>query len=111
MTNRLEGEKTLMRIFIGESDRWQHQPLYAALLEFFRREGFAGATVLKGVAGFGAASVLHTDHLLCLSQDLPLVIEVVDDNEKIEAIMPKLDEMLLGGMITLEKARVIRYAK
>jgi len=111
MTNRLEGERTLMRIFIGESDRWHHQPLYEALIERFRREGFAGATVLKGVAGFGAASVLHTDRLLCLSQDLPLVIEVVDTDEKIEAILPELDEMLQGGMVTLEKARVIRYTK
>lgn len=111
MTHRLEGEQTLMRIFIGESDRWHHQPLYEALVEFFRREGFAGATVLKGVSGFGATSVLHTDRLLCLSQDLPLVIEVVDTGEKIEKILPRLDEMLQGGMITLEKARVIRYTK
>jgi uncharacterized protein len=111
MTHRLEGERTLMRIFIGESDRWHHQPLYEALVELFRREDFAGATVLKGAAGFGAASVLHTDRLLCLSQDLPLVIEVVDTEEKIEKILPKLDEMLQGGMITLEKARVIRYTK
>ena len=111
MTNRLEGERTLMRIFIGESDRWHHQPLYEAVVELFRREGFAGATVLKGVAGFGAASVLHTDRLLCLSQDLPLVIEVVDTEKKIEKILPRLDEMLQGGMITLEKARVIRYTK
>jgi PII-like signaling protein len=111
MTHRLEGERTLMRIFIGESDRWHHQPLYEALVELFRREGFAGATVLKGVAGFGAASVLHTDRLLCLSQDLPVVIEVVDTEEKIATILPELDEMLQGGMVTLEKARVIRYAK
>lgn len=108
---RLEGEQVLMRVFIGESDRWGKQPLYEALLELFRQEGFAGATVLKGVAGFGATSVLHTDRLLCLSQDLPLVIEVVDTEEKIEAILPHLDEMLQGGMVTLEKARVIRYTK
>lgn len=107
----LEGEQVLMRIFIGESDRWENRPLYKALLELFRKEGFAGATVLRGVAGFGATSVLHTDSLLCLSQDLPLVLEVVDNEEKIEEILPRLDEMLRGGMVTLEKARVIRYSK
>lgn len=107
----LDGEQTLMRIFVGESDRWHNQPLYEALVELFRREEFAGATVLKGVSGFGATSVVHTDRLLCLSQDLPLVIEVVDTQEKIEAILPRLDEMLQGGLVTLEKARVIRYSK
>ena len=107
----LEGEQVLMRIFIGESDRWENRPLYKALLELFRQEGFAGATVLRGVAGFGANSVLHTDSLLCLSQDLPLVLEVVDNEEKVDEILPRLDEMLQGGMVTLEKARVIRYAK
>lgn len=106
---KLEGEQTLMRIFIGESDRYQKRPLHEVLVELFRKEGFAGATVLKGVAGFGANSMLHTDRLLCLSRDLPLVIEVVDHEEKIEKIIPSLDEMLKGGMITLEKARVIRY--
>lgn len=107
----LEGEQVLMRIFVGESDRWENRPLHVALVELLRREGFAGATVLRGVAGFGANSVLHTDSLLSLSQDLPLVIEVVDTEEKIEMILPRLDEMLSGGMVTLEKARVIRYAK
>ncbi|MCW8860568.1 MAG: DUF190 domain-containing protein [Deltaproteobacteria bacterium] len=106
---RLEGEQSLMRIFIGESDRYQNRPLHEVLLELFRKQGFAGATVLKGVAGFGAKSVLHTDRLLCLSHDLPLVIEVVDSEERIEKIIPQLDDMLQGGMITLEKARVIRY--
>ncbi|MFK5927392.1 MAG: DUF190 domain-containing protein [Desulfuromusa sp.] len=106
---RLDGEQSLMRVFIGESDRHQNKPLYKVLLELFRKNGFAGATVLRGVAGFGANSVLHTDRLLCLSQDLPLVIEVVDSEEKIESIIPQLDEMLQGGMITLEKARVICY--
>lgn len=109
--HRLDGEQSLMRIFIGESDRYQNRPLYKYLVDFFRKEGFAGATVLKGVAGFGANSVLHTDGLLCLSQDLPVIIEVVDNEEKIEKIIPQLDDMLQGGMITLEKARVIRYKK
>lgn len=105
------GERTLMRIFIGESDRWHHKPLHTALVDLFRREGFAGATVLRGVSGFGASSVLHTDHLLTLSQDLPLVIEVVDDEEKFDKIMPTLDEMLQGGLVTMEKIRVLRYCR
>ena len=107
---RLEGEQTLMRIFVGESDRWQKRPLYEALVELFREEGFAGATVLKGAMGFGAKSIMHTDKLLRLSADLPVVIEVVESQERIDAILPRLDGMLRGGMITLEKARVIRYS-
>ena len=103
------GEKTLMRIFISEADRHKGQSLYKVLLEMFRAQGFAGCTVLKGVAGFGAHSVVHTDQLLRLSTELPLVIEVVDDEEKIQQIIPQLDEIMQGGMITLEKARVIRY--
>ncbi|PLX76390.1 MAG: hypothetical protein C0615_06825 [Desulfuromonas sp.] len=106
---KMEGEQTLMRIFIGESDRWERQPLYEALVELFRNEGLAGATVLKGAAGFGASSVTHTDKLLRLSNDLPVVIEVVDSKEKIDAVLPKIDNMFSGGMITLEKAHVIRY--
>lgn len=109
--SHLEGDQLLMRIFIGESDRWQNRSLSKALVELFRRENFAGVTVLRGVTGYGANSVLHTDSLLCLSQDLPLVIEVVDTEEKIESILPRLDDMLQGGMVTLEKARVIRYSK
>lgn len=106
---KLDGDQTLMRIFIGENDRFQGQPLYEALLELFRAEGLAGATVLRGVAGFGASSVLHTDKLLRLSNNLPLVIEVVDSEPNIEAVLPKIDGMFTGGLITLEKARVIRY--
>ena len=103
------GEKVLMRIFIGEGDKDGHRPLYETLVELFRREGFAGATVLKGAGGFGAHSVYHTDKLLRLSKDLPVIIEVVDAQEKIDAVMPQLDAKMSGGMITLEKARVIRY--
>lgn len=106
---RLVGDNTLMRIFIGESDRHGHRPLYEALLEMFREEGLAGATVLRGVAGFGARSVFHTDKLLRLSTDLPLVVEVVDAQEKLDRVMPRIDGMMSGGMITLEKATVIRY--
>ena len=105
----LTGEQVLMRIFIGESDKRGHIPLYEALVELFRKEGFAGAAVLRGVAGFGAHSVYHTDKLLRLSMDLPIVVEVVESQERIDGVMPKIDEMMSGGMITLEKATVIRY--
>ena len=106
---KLIGENILMRIFIGESDRFEHKPLYEALVELLRKEGFAGATVLRGVSGFGAHSVYHTQKLLDLSADLPLIVEVIDTQEKIDAIMPRIDAMMGGGMITLEKATVIRY--
>lgn len=108
---KLEGEQTLMRIFIGESDRWKTKSLHEALVEMFRQEGFAGATVVKGIMGFGCHSVTHTDKLLRFSADLPVIVEVVDTPDKIEAIMPRIDSMMEGGMITLEKAHVIRYRK
>lgn len=107
---KLVGENILMRIFIGESDRHGHRPLYEVLVELLRKEGFAGATVLKGVSGFGAHSVYHTQKLLDLSADLPLIVEVVDSQEKIDAVMPCIDEMMGGGMITLEKVSVVRYS-
>ncbi len=106
---RFEGERTLMRIHIGESDRWQGSPLYEGLIKLFRREGFSGVTALRGVAGYGSASRLHTDKILRLSQDLPIVLEVIEDSERVEHILPKLDEMVGGGLITLEKVRVILY--
>ena len=107
--SKLIGEQQLMRIFIGESDRHGSQPLYEALVELLRKEGCAGATVLRGICGFGANRVYHTQKLLDLSADLPMVIEVVDSQEKISAVMPQIDAMMVGGMITLEKATVIRY--
>lgn len=106
---KFSGEKILMRIFIGEGDKHGHRPLYEALVELFRREGFAGATVLRGIAGFGASSVYHTDKLLRLSSDLPIIVEVVDSQERLDAIMSQIDDMMNGGMITLEKAMVIHY--
>ncbi|HSD86491.1 MAG TPA: DUF190 domain-containing protein [Kofleriaceae bacterium] len=105
----LDGEQILVRIFIGESDKWHHTPLYRALLERLRKEGFAGATVTHGIAGFGAHSVVHTTHLLDLSSDLPVVIEVVDDQQHCDKLVEILDEMLDGGMVTMEKVRVLRY--
>ena len=107
----LDGQQTLVRIFIGDADTWHHQPLYRALLERLRREGFAGATLLHGVAGFGAASVIHTSRIVDLSADLPVVIEVVDDDEHVQKLLPILDEMITGGaLVTLEKVHVVRYA-
>ena len=109
MPHRFKGERTLMRIFIGESDKYHGKPLYEALLEKLRAKGLAGATVLRGVAGFGASSVMHTDKVLRLSLDLPLIIEVVETEEAIQAILPELDAMIGGGLVTLERARVILY--
>lgn len=106
----LDGQQVLMRIFIGEADRYGNKPLYQALVELFRREGVAGATVLRGTMGFGAKSHLHTANLLRLSQDLPVVIEVVDTQEHIDGLLPRLDEMVREGLITMEKVRVVRYA-
>ncbi|MGA7615946.1 MAG: DUF190 domain-containing protein [Thermoanaerobaculia bacterium] len=105
----LDGEQVLVRVFIGESDRWHHQPLSTALLERLRREGFAGATVFHGVAGFGAHSVLHTSNILRLSEDLPVVIEIVDSSEHIDRLLPILDEMVTEGLVTMEKVRVVKY--
>jgi len=106
---RLEGERTLMRIHIGEADRWHGKLLYQAIIELFRREGFAGVTVLRGVGGYGSSSRYHTDKILRLSQDLPIIIEVVEYAERIDQVLPKLDEMVDGGLVTLEKAHVILY--
>ena len=106
---KFEGERTLMRIHIGESDKWHGKPLYEAIVEMLRKERFSGVTVLRGVAGFGGSSVYHTDKILRLSQDLPIILEVVESAERIESILPRLDEMVEGGLITLEKVRVILY--
>jgi uncharacterized protein len=106
---KFEGERTLMRIHIGESDKWHGKPLYEAIVELLRKEQFSGVTVLRGVAGYGGSSVYHTDKILRLSQDLPIVLEVVEYTDRIEQILPRLDEMVEGGLITLEKVRVILY--
>lgn len=110
MMRILDGEQNLMRIFIGEGDKHDQQPLYRALVELLRREKLAGATVLRGVLGFGAKSHLHTAHLLRLSQDLPMVIEVVETQENIDRVLPQIDGMVGEGLITMEKVRVLRYA-
>ena len=106
---RLEGDGTLLRIFVGESDRWRGKPLYEAVVERARADGIAGATVVRGIEGFGARSVVHTSRILRLSEDLPVVIEIVDQTERIDAFLPVLDEMIGEGLVTTERVRVIAY--
>ena len=106
---RLEGEGKLLRLFIGESDTWHGRPLYQAIVERVRKEGLAGATVLRGLEGFGADSRLHTSRILRLSEDLPVVIEIVDTPEQIDRVVPILDEMVGEGMLTLERVQIVSY--
>jgi len=106
----LNGEQVMARIFIGESDKWHHVPLYRALVERLRKEGFAGATVLRGIEGFGARSVVHTANILDLSSDLPVIIEVVDTEEQMKRLVPIVDEMIHEGLVTLQRVEVLRYA-
>src|SRR6266542_3130656 len=102
-------EAMLLRIFIGESDRWEHKPLYEAIVLKARETHLAGATVLRGPMGFGKSSRLHTAKILRLSTDLPIVIEIVDSPEKINAFLPTLETMLGGGLVTLETVKVLQY--
>ncbi len=105
----LDGDQVMVRIFIGEADQWHHQSLYQAVLERLKKEGFAGATVFRGIAGFGARSVMHTTHILRLSEDLPVVIEVVDTQEHLDRLLPILDDMITEGLVTMEKVHVVKY--
>jgi PII-like signaling protein len=105
----LKGERVLMRIHIGERDRYRGKPLYAAIVELLRKKQYSGATVFRGIMGFGATSTVHTDRIEVLSMDLPVVVECVETSERIDAILPELDEMIGGGLITLERANVIVY--
>lgn len=102
-------EGYLLRVFIGESDKSGHRPLYEEIVLKAREAGLAGATVLRGVMGFGKNSILHTAKILHLSEDLPMVVEIVDSLEKVEAFVPMLDEMIKDGLVTIEKVRVIHY--
>jgi PII-like signaling protein len=106
---KLPSEAELLRIFIGESDHYGGRPLYEAIVQEARSRGMAGATVLRGLMGFGAHSRLHTAKILRLSEDLPIVVEIVDTPEKIAELLPKLDEMIGEGLVTLERVRVIAY--
>jgi PII-like signaling protein len=106
---KIEGTAKLVRIFLGESDRWKGQPLYVAVVEEMRKSGLAGATVFKGILGFGAHSVVHAARIVDLSSDLPIVIELVDSEEKVAAFLPTLDRMVTEGLVTLEKIDVIAY--
>ena len=106
---RIEGEGKLVRIFIGESDTWHGKPLYQAIVERVRAEGLAGATVVRGIEGFGADSRIHTSRILRLSEDLPIVIEIVDTPERIDSVLPLLDEMVAEGMVTVERVQIIAY--
>jgi uncharacterized protein len=106
---KLEGRGKLLRIFIGESDSWHGKPLYQAIVELAHREGLAGATVIRGIEGFGADSRIHTARILRLSEDLPVVVEIVDTEENISRVLPALDEMVTEGLVTLESVDVIAY--
>ena len=106
---KLEGRGKLLRIYVGESDTWQGKPLYQAIVERARAEGLAGATVIRGIEGFGRTSRLHTARILRLSEDLPVLIEIVDTEERITAILPTLDEMIGEGLVTLEAVEIVAY--
>lgn len=106
---KIEGSGKLLRIFVGESDRWGRQPLYTAIVEAARKAGVAGATVFKGVEGYGGHSVVHAARVFDLSSDLPILIEIVDTEERVRAFLPQLDEMVKEGMVTLETVEIIAY--
>jgi PII-like signaling protein len=102
-------DEYLLRIFVGESDRYDHRPLYEAIVLKARETGLAGATVLRGVMGFGKNSILHTAKILRLSEDLPMVVEILDGQEKVEGFLPLLDQMISDGLVTIEKVNAIHY--
>lgn len=112
---RIAGEGKLLRIFLGESDRWRGRPLYEVIVLRARELGLAGATVWRGIAGYGARSRIHTSKILRLSEDLPILIEIVDSEEKVRAFLGDLDSLMEeaggGGLVTLEKAEIIRYSQ
>ena len=105
----IEGPALLVRIYIGEADHHDGKPLYQVIVAFLRERGLAGATVIRGIEGFGANAHLHTSRLLRLSEDLPILVEVVDEEDRIRAVLPELDQMVGDGLITLEKVEVLAY--
>jgi len=106
---KIDGPALRLRIHCGEADQWQGRPLYEAIVHLLRDRGIAGATVLRGIEGFGRAARIHTTRILRLSEDLPIVIEVVDQEDRLRAIMPELERMLADGLITAEPVEVIAY--
>lgn len=106
---KISGAAKLVRIYVGESDQWHGQPLYMAIVERARQQGLAGATVTRGIEGFGAHSRIHSAHILRLSEDLPVKIELVDQEERVRAFLPLLDEMVVEGLITIQDTEIIKY--
>lgn len=106
---KIEGEGQLLRIYVGESDQWKGKPLFQAIVETVKKEGLAGCTVIRGIEGFGASSRIHTARILRLSEDLPVLIEIADKTDRIQKIIPILDNMVQEGLITLEKVHIIKY--
>jgi uncharacterized protein len=106
---KLKGAATRLTIFVGEDDQWHHKPVYTEIVHRAHRQGLAGASVLRGIEGFGASSRIHTTRLLSLSEDLPVVIVIVDAEEKINAFLPQLDELVTEGLVIIDPVEVIRY--
>ena len=106
---KIEGEAQRIRVYIGESDHWHGKPLFAAIVERCRQEGLAGATVLRGIEGYGAHTRIHTARILRLAEDLPVVVDIIDRAERIERLLPILDEMVSEGLITVENIRIVKY--
>ncbi|MBQ1088876.1 MULTISPECIES: DUF190 domain-containing protein [Streptomyces] len=106
---RLTGRALRVTVFVGENDTWQHRPLYSEIVHRARRAGLAGASVFRGIEGFGASSLIHTSRLLSLSEDLPVAVVIVDTEERVRAFLPQLDELVTEGMVILDDCEVIRY--
>lgn len=106
---KIEGTAKMVQVFIGESDQWHGQSLYEAIVHRCKQEGMAGVTVTRGIEGFGANSRIHTTHILRLSEDLPIKIEIVDTEERVERFLPILDEMVKEGLVTVQEVHVVKY--
>ncbi|MEJ5173394.1 MAG: DUF190 domain-containing protein [Hydrogenothermaceae bacterium] len=109
MALKVQSEAVLLRIHIGEADKFEGKPLYKKILSVLRENKIAGATVIRGIAGFGKSTILHTASIIDISEDLPIIIEVIDREENINAVLPKIDDLIKDGLITMEKVKVIKY--